>query len=88
MSNDTHDCTQLDYAFTPSDGGQVGHISCWSGKKPRVGDYLLLRNGERSSRYKVTRVDLCMNVDPPTMWMADLEFAPRVWADEARTVPA
>lgn len=73
----THDLTQRDYAFTPRDQGQRGSISCWSGRKPREGDYLLLRNGDRSSRYRVESVDLCMNVDPPTMWMARLAFAPR-----------
>ena len=75
--SETHDCTKLDYAFQPKDGGKQGHIACWSGRTPREGDYLLLRNGERSTRYRVLDVDLCMNVDPPTMWMADLEFAPR-----------
>ena len=75
--SDTHDCTRLDYAFTPEDGGQQGRISCWSGRKPREGDYLLLRNGERDTRYQVASVDLRVNVDPPTMWMARLVFAPR-----------
>ena len=83
---ETHDCTRLDYAFTPRDDGQRGHIACWSGRKPREGDYLLLRNGDHATRYRVVDVDLCMNVDPPTMWMAHLEFAPRKFADEARTV--
>ena len=74
----TLDCTRLNYAFTPRKGdGLEGHIVCWSGRKPREGDYLILRNGDRSTRYRVTEVDLCMNVDPPTVWMADLEFAPR-----------
>jgi hypothetical protein len=73
----TYDLTGTDYAFTPLDGGLRGSIACWSGRKPWAGDYLILRNGDRSSRYRVTDVDLCMNVDPPTMWMAMLEFAPR-----------
>jgi hypothetical protein len=74
----THDLTTVDYAFTPRDGGQRGHIACWSGKKPFPGEYLILRNGDRSSRYEVVDVDLCMNVDPPTMWMAELKFMPRM----------
>lgn len=74
------DCTRYDYAFTPRDNGQAGNIACWtvpSGGKPRDGDWLILRNGDRSSRYRVTKVDICWNVDPPTMWMADLAFDPR-----------
>lgn len=73
----TFDMTRDDYAFDPRDGGQRGHVSCWNGKTPKPGDYLILRNGTASSRYRVTAVDPCWGVDPPTMWMADLEFAPR-----------
>lgn len=73
----TFDMTRDDYAFDPRDGGQRGHVSCWNGKAPKEGDYLILRNGGGSSRYRVTAVDPCRGVDPPTMWMADLEFAPR-----------
>lgn len=76
----TVDCTGYDYAFRPEDAGQRGHISCWTvppGGKPRAGDWLLLRNGDGSTRYRVEAVDLCWTVDPPTMWMADLVFDPR-----------
>jgi hypothetical protein len=76
----TYDLTGTDYALTPLDErGMKARIACWTGRKPRPGDYLILRDGEwpRSTRYQVTSVDLCMNVDPPTMWMARLEFAPR-----------
>ena len=73
----THNLTRTDYAFRSADDGQRGHIACWSGVMPRAGDYLILRNGDSSSRYQVTGVDPCLNVDPPTMWMADLAFAPR-----------
>jgi len=73
----THDLTRTDYAFQPKDDGQRGHISCWTDPTPKTGDYLILRNGQGSSRYQVTAVDLCWGVDPPTMWMADLAFAPR-----------
>jgi hypothetical protein len=76
----THDLTRADYALTPRDEGLRASIACWSGCKPRPGDYLILRNGDRTTRYRVTAVDLCMNVDPPTMWMATLEFAPRTAA--------
>ena len=73
----TYDLTRADYAFSPADDGQRGHIACWNGLAPRPGDYLILRNGARSTRYQVTASDLCFGVDPPTMWMADLAFAPR-----------
>lgn len=73
----THDLTRADYAFRPSDEGQRGHIACWNGLKPRPGDYLILRNGDQATRYQVVETDPCLNVDPPTMWMADLTFAPR-----------
>lgn len=73
----TYDMTAEDYAFTPLDGGLRGSIACWNGRSPKGGDYLILRNGDRSSRYRVTDVDPCWGVDPPTMWMAGLEFAPR-----------
>ena len=73
----THDLTRADYAFRPDGEGQRGRIACWNGLKPRPGDYLILRNGTQTTRYQVASVDLCLNVDPPTMWMARLEFAPR-----------
>lgn len=71
----TYDMTGTDYAFDPRDGGMRGHIACWDGREPRAGDYLILRNGERSTRYRVTGTAPIF--DPPDMWMADLEFAPR-----------
>lgn len=77
VAAETQDLTHEDYAFTPLDGGHRGWIACWGGHKPRPGDYLLLRNGGRSTRYRVLNMDPCMGVDPPTMWIADLEFAPR-----------
>lgn len=73
----TYDLTRDDYAFSPADGGKRGHISCWNGRMPKAGDYLILRNGVTSTRYRVTVTDSCFGVDPPTMWMADLIFAPR-----------
>ena len=73
----TYDMTRTDYAFRPVDSGQRGHIDCWTDPMPRAGDYLILRNGSGGSRYQVTGVDPCWGVDPPTMWMADLAFAPR-----------
>lgn len=73
----TYDLTRDDYAFRPVAEGLRGHIACWNGRRPKRGDYLILRDGTQTTRYRVVRVDLCLNVDPSTMWMADLVFAPR-----------
>jgi hypothetical protein len=74
----TFDMTGDDYAYDPRDPeGLTGHIATWNNLHPRVGDFLILKNGMLTTRYVVKTVDHCMNVDPPTMWMADLEFAPR-----------
>jgi hypothetical protein len=74
----TYDLQRTDYAFRPTDQGLAACIFCWSGRKPRPGDYLILKNGAHGSRYRVVEtVDICMNVDPATMWMARLTFAPR-----------
>ncbi len=77
----THDYTARywghDYTFTPIDGGRKGSAMGW-GDGLRVGDYIILehkgsRNG--SSRYRIKSVEYYR--DPPDMWSADLEFAPR-----------
>jgi hypothetical protein len=77
----THDLTRADYSFRPIGDGQRGHIACWhaitADMKPRPGDYLILRNGRDTTRYQVETIDPCLNVDPPTMWMAGLLFSPR-----------
>lgn len=77
MSEQTYDLTRDDYSFRPAAGGQRGHIACWNGLNPQPGDYLILRNGTQTTRYRVVSTDPCFNVDPPTMWMSDLVFAPR-----------
>ncbi len=74
----THDMTHDDYSFTPRDGGQTGSVASWNNLHPHTGDFLLLRNGDRSTRYQVVgKVDHCWNVDPATMWIAQVKFAPR-----------
>jgi hypothetical protein len=70
----TYDMTREDYAFDPRAGNR-GHIACWNGREPRAGDYLILRNKDQTTRYRVTGTVPIF--DPPDMWMADLEFAPR-----------
>lgn len=75
----THDYTKRywghDYTFDPvEDNGQRGHMIGWGhGIKNR--DYLIIRNGDGSSRYQVTKIKYMM--DPPDMWSADVKFAPR-----------
>lgn len=79
------DMTNVDYAFRPHDGGMRGSIACWNGWRreavPREGDALILRNPggrvNKTSRYRVVSVHRPMDVDPPTMWMAELMFWPR-----------
>jgi hypothetical protein len=64
-----------DYSFTPADGGRFGHATGW-GRGIQAGDFLLLQNGDRSSRYRV--VEIGYYSDPPDMWRAQLAFAPRM----------
>lgn len=56
---ETLDWTRRNYALTTHDEGQTAHLTCWhnDGRMPHVGDYLLLRNGDRSTRYHVEKVD-------------------------------
>lgn len=84
----THDyfsreCFGHSYTFTPIDGGILGVAIGW-GPLPcpgddfeliKAGDYLLLKNGERPTRYRVTEISYYD--DPPDMWKAKLMFAPR-----------
>jgi hypothetical protein len=65
-------------SFDTKDGGMTGTVTCFRfGKKPKVGDYLILANGVATTRYQVIGMDYCMNVDPPTMFIAGVKFAPR-----------
>lgn len=65
-----------DYTFTPIDGGVKGSVMGWSTPLPREGDYLILRDGpDRTTRYRVKSVKAMH--DPPDMFAADVEFAPR-----------
>ena len=66
-----------DYTFTPTAGGQRGRAMGW-GQGIRTGDYLLLANGHRSTRYRVESIEYML--DPDDMWAADLVFAPRTEA--------
>jgi hypothetical protein len=65
-----------DYTFSPQDGGRVGRLSGFAPYPPKVGDYLILQNGEGTTRYRVTSVDPSYS-EPHDMYFADVEFAPR-----------
>jgi hypothetical protein len=75
----THDYTRRgighDYTFTPKRGGLEGYMQGWSYQMIREGDYLLLQNGDTSTRYRVKRIRYYM--DPKDMWEAEVVFAPR-----------
>jgi hypothetical protein len=67
-----HDCT-----FAPVDDGMRGRMMGW-GAGIAEGDFLLLSNPEWDSgetRYRVTKIKY--HQDPPDMWSADVEYAPR-----------
>ncbi len=91
----THDYTRgkrgwgHDYTFSPKAGGAFGLATGWGprdGPRIEAGDYLLLEQenpppGARdSTRYLVRGVEYF--VDPPDMWKATLEFAPRLPATD------
>jgi hypothetical protein len=63
-----------DYTFKSVDGGQRGEMTGW-GRGIREGDFLLLDNKGRSSRYRVDEISHYM--DPDDMWSAKVSFAPR-----------
>lgn len=77
----THDYTRgkrgwgHDYTFDPGRGGLEAKMMGW-GMGIRPGDYILLshRNGGET-RYRFKRIQYYQ--DPPDMWRADVEFAPR-----------
>lgn len=75
------DLTHVDYAAEPFDAGARIRVTSWSAYdkrgRPVPGDHLLLRNGLRSSRYRVIEVNNCWDVDPPTMFIAHAVFDPR-----------
>lgn len=73
-----HDFTRRkwghDYTFEPIDTGLRGHMSGWK-MGIREGDYLILRNGEATTRYQVETIRYM--TDPRDQWFADVRFAPR-----------
>lgn len=65
-----HDCATM----AVIDGGQRLCLSGW-GRDIQEGDYLILPNGDGTTRYHVDSIDYRM--DPPDMWFAEASFAPR-----------
>ena len=79
MNSRTHDYTYKEWGHnysiqSISDGGLNLSLVGW-GCGISNGDYLLLKNGEDSTRYKVDAVEYC--TDPHDMWFAELKFSPR-----------
>lgn len=62
------------------DGGQRLRLTGW-GPCMNVGDYILLANGQRASRYRIAEYKPVMDVDD--MWRAVVDFAPRTYATQA-----
>lgn len=56
--------------------GKFLEIALWATPLPEVGDYLLLRQAEQTTRYRVDKIEPCG--DPHDMAFADVSFAPRV----------
>jgi hypothetical protein len=57
------------------DGGQRLDVTGWLTPQPDEGDFLILANGEGTTRYKVDEIRPCF--DPKDMFFAALTFAPR-----------
>lgn len=63
-----------DYIFKPVGRGMKGNITGW-GYGIRSGDFLLLQNRGKSTRYRVDSISYYL--DPMDMWSAEVTFAPR-----------
>lgn len=79
MNNKTHDYTNAewghDYAIRSiSDEGHTVSLTGW-GCGISNDDYLILKNGEEGTRYKVDSIRYCG--DPHDMWFAEASFSPR-----------
>lgn len=75
----THDYTKRHwghdfYTLKVEDGGQR-LVYCGWGRGISAGDFLILPNGNGTTRYAVQHIEY--ESDPPDMWSADLVFAPR-----------
>jgi hypothetical protein len=76
---ETHDYTEgtwgHDYTIRAViDGGRRLLLTGW-GEGVRRGDFILLDNKGRSTRYRIDAIEY--DRDPPDMWKATVSFAPR-----------
>lgn len=73
----THDYTKRgwghDYMVTAIKGNAISLLGWGTGISD--GDFLLLQNGQGSTRYKINAVRY--RIDPPDMWRIEATFAPR-----------
>ena len=82
MEQETHDfgspakrCWGHDYEISKiHDRGMKISLYGWC-RGITVGDFLILQNGENSTRYKVESIRYANN--PSDMWFAEVVFAPR-----------
>jgi hypothetical protein len=79
MGATTHDYTVRtwghDFGISHSNHGGFDVSAYGWGEGIRTGDYLILPNGERTTRYEVRAVRYMRN--PRDQWFAELLFAPR-----------
>lgn len=63
-----------DISYRPGEGNTLtGHL--FSQTRVEPGDFLILPNGARTTRYRVEKAKWCM--DPDDMYFFDASFAPR-----------
>jgi len=79
MSAKIHDYTRRakghDFTITQVFDGGLKLSMCGWGNGISNGDFLILPNGNETTRYRVTSIEYYNN--PPDMWKATAEFAPR-----------
>ena len=82
---ETHDFTRgawgsnVNVLSVENKGARI-RVAGWSQQFIMVGDYLLLPNQGGVTRYQVQNIE--RQSDPPDMWFAWLEFAPRAAGNE------
>ena len=79
MTAKTHDYTRRawghNYEITQVIDGGLNLSMCGWGNGIRKGDFLILPNGNETTRYQVKSIEYYNN--PPDMWKASVKFAPR-----------
>lgn len=79
MTAKTHDYTRRvwghDFTITQVFDGGLKLAMCGWGNGISKGDFLILPNGDATTRYRVKSIEYYSN--PPDMWKATAEFAPR-----------